>query len=364
MSLEAGILIQGGVVLPFVFVALAVWWRMRLFRQALFFRHLAVMLRLGAPIRHALSAADEGAHLLPPHVMHPIREGIERGERFSDLLSRHSKPFEARHLRLVAAGEKSGTLAAACAGAGRFPSPTVSLGTQLLLMLAYLSLLASLAGTYSGWFGVFVLPMFRKVGEAGGGSLAAPLRLYALSQWVIVTAIVLHGFLLVAFILARRPLRSAILSRFLFRVPGLGGHLADSACLLIVRGLGVLRSARLASREVALLLPTLATQAGMSFRLKAVSEMVLAGRSLSRSLHEGRFPDSLVHFTEMAENGAGGETVLMEAEHVYESRMERRVFLLQRIVLPAFIATIGMGVGLMALSLFLSLQEITLAFNS
>lgn len=360
MSLASELLMSAGVLLTFALLWIAVSWRIRLFRQALFFRHLAVMLRLGSPLSDALSSADEGIRALPPHLLLPLRDEVGDGKKFSEALTRHARPFEARQILLISAGEKSGTLPEVCARLGRYPASIATLGTHVLVMLAYLTLLASVAGL--GWTGyaIFILPQFTKAIGDTGLAHAGPLRLFDLSLDVTLAVLTIPWLLLLAFHLGRGLQLRAITSRAVLLLPGLRGHAWDAACLTLARGLGVLHSARLSSREVAAFLPTLSTNTAIGDRLRRASAHVVSGRSLSAALHEEGFPDPMVQFIEWGEASGAPEEMLRAAERHFEARIERRVFLVHRVLFPAMIAAIGVAVALLGLTVFASLRELTL----
>ena len=219
---------------------------------------------------------------------------------------------------------------------------------------------------------VFFVPkfseLFARLEQDGGGLPTATVLLLAMSDILgrfgifILGALAGIGYWTKHFFSSRRGRH--LLDKWKLKVPILGPIFANSATsrfcrvfgTLLANGVPMLKSLEISSTSTG---NTVLTDA-----VRAASENVSAGETLSRPLAaSGLFPRSIMAMITVAEESNNLENVLVSIADGLDRQMERRLDMMVRMVEPVMLLLMGCGIGFVMVALLLPVFEMSNAMN-
>lgn len=213
-----------------------------------FYHQLALLVRSRLPLPESLRQA--GSHLTEPafqQAVTALSQAVAGGQKLSQALGAHARFFDPLHVRLIAAGEATGTLADTLFGVARFARFCQLMTARLREIVAYPLFTVNVALCIVLALSIGVVPVFHDMlAELMGGELTGyGARLPRVSRLVLGTGMAIRTYW---------PAALALYAGFLaFSIwivsPGLSAHRALMALLGAMPGswgiVGSLDSARL-----------------------------------------------------------------------------------------------------------------------
>lgn len=321
-------------------------------------RQLAVLLEAEVPLAEALRLASEASSGdTERETLRQVLARIERGDRLVEALAEPPMLFPPIALGMIAAGERSGSLARAFTRLADHLEKRDEQRRKLVSALSYPAFvfLAGLAA--SAVLVVAVLPRFSEMLEAAGVALPATTAVLLGAGSAVgrfwLPALLVIGVAIGGAVIALRDLRlRRVLHERLLRLPGIGrvrraqaaihaGEVLSSQLSQGVPLLAALETAADASSD-------LAVAAG----LRGARERVRAGASLSHALSETSvFPPNFVRMVRIGEGGGAVASLMHRAAIVEEHELDRWIGVLIRYAEPALIIGFGGFIGFVALAL-------------
>lgn len=333
-------------------------------RLAEVYIQFADMLQAGVPVLRALRVLAGQKDARISAVFREIAGAVADGEELGEAMGRRPEIFKPTHVAIVRAGEKGGFLEDAVARLGQFVEGQAELKSKLTGALIYPIVLVSMGCIILVVIFAVLIPMVKKnfdriedlplvtdvvFGIAAVVSKHAPVALGVLA--VLVVAFV---------VLCRRPAFRRTLDRVMLRAPAVGA---------LVRAVAIARFARMLGtmlRNGVPMLGALATSkaaAGNVVLEEAIEEAsvaVGAGAPLAPSLGKsGLFADDVIEMLTVGEEAGNIDKVLVRIADTVETRVERLLTNLIRLVEPLMIATIAVVVFIIALALVLPLTQLS-----
>lgn len=335
---------------------------------SVFMRQLAVLVSTGTPVVEALRALErqtpEGEWR---SVVTDLARRVEEGAQLSEALAAHPGWFDAVARSLVAAGEQGGRLDKMLERLAALMRQQQKVQSALVGALVYPCMLMVVAVGVLGVMIGFVLPRFEGLFKTLGAPLPPTTRVLlscsqtVRDQWMFL----LPGLGLAAFGAwwwARTPAGRTLFHHAAVRAPGLGRITRSFATARIARVLGVLLEGKVAMLEALALTRSAAVNSLYTALLARAEESVIRGESVSTALADPTLiAPALCEAIRSGERTGQIAPVLLNVADFLDEDNEVVVKSLTSIIEPVILIALGVVVGLVALSMFMPLFDLTAA---
>ena len=333
-------------------------------RLAEVYIQLADMLQAGVPVLRALRVLAGQNDARISAVFRDVAGAVADGDELAEAMGRRPEVFRPTHVAIIRAGEKGGFLEDAVARLGQFVEGQAELKSKLTGAMAYPFMLVSMGAVILVViFAVLipkVRPMFDRIEELPKVTEVVFAVATVASDYAPVAIGVLAGLGVAMGFGLRRPAARRLLDRVVLRAPGIGP---------LVRAVAIARFARMLGtmlRNGVPMLSALATSkaaAGNSVLERAIEdagEAVGGGAQLASSLGKsGLFSGDVIEMLTVGEEAGNIDKVLIRIADTVETRVERLLTNLIRLVEPLMIALIASVVFVIAVSLILPLTQLS-----
>lgn len=325
-----------------------------------FSRQLALLLESGVNIIQALELLQaQTTDKALRRVLIEVVSNLRAGSSLSTALAGHPHVFSPLYRRMIAVGEQTGNLETVLRSLADYAERESATIAKLKQALTYPAIVVTLAIAVGAVMVTVLLPplidMFAKL----GGELPITTRMllagmgflnqYGLHLLVAIIAIITLGFLF-----SRTPTGRYLRDLLMLKLPLLGRLNLLTELARCCRSLSLLFRAGLPMPEVMTLTAQSANNRVIARALGEVEQEMLRGQGLAAPMR--RRPVFLPLMVEMTrvgeETGNLDETLVIVAEN-YEIEAERRRQTLLSLIEPAMTIMVGLGVGFLALSVFM-----------
>lgn len=333
-------------------------------------RQLATLVQAGMPLEQCLKAVSEQAeNAYIRNVLLAVRAKVLEGHTLADSLAAYSNSFDNLFRAMVAAGEKSGHLAAVLVRLADYTEQRQKMRTKLQLALIYPVVLVVFAiGIVAFLLSAVVPPIVEQFVQMGQVLPASTQFLLNASDVLRHWGALWLGILLVAILLGRRVLRHPDMrlrwDRRLTQLPVIGK---------VARGLNTARFARTLSICTSSAIPILE---GMQVAVDVISnqyvkqqviaarEQVREGVSLRRALAESKlFPPMMLHMIASGEQSGELESMLTHAADNQDNQFESTVNIALSLMTPALIALMAGMVLFIVMATLMPILEMNNLLN-
>ena len=338
----------------------------RLKDLALFSRQLALLVRTGTPLADALGAIER--QLTPGawrQVAADLHQRVEEGITLSDAMEDRPEYFDQVCRSLMAAGESSGKLDEMLDRFAHLTRQQLKIWRTVTGAMIYPALLAFIGVVVVVLMLGFVLPRFTGLFETLDAPLPPTTKVLMalsdslLSSWWMYTAAVTAlgvGTTVAMSSEAGRRFRDEAL----VRLPWLGSTVTDLLTARFARLLGVLLGSKIPLLE-ALSITRRSTGNSRYAELVAEAEEAVArGEALSAVLAQSPLINPYVaEAVRHGEQSGHVSAVLLEMAEFMDEENDALVQTLTRLIEPIMLIILGIVVGLIAVSLFMPLFDLT-----
>ncbi len=333
-------------------------------RLAEVYIQLADMLEAGVPVMRALQVLAGQRDQRVSSVFREIASAVADGEELGEAMSRRPDVFKATHVAIIRAGEKGGFLEDATARLGQFVEGQAELRSKLTGSLIYPMVLVSMGAVILIVIFAVLIPMVRPMFDRIDQLPALTEFVFAMSTIVAGYAPVAIGVLVVSIVVGAwvslKPGVRRVLDKVVLRLPAVGPLIRAIAIARFSRMLGTmlrngvpmlaaLETSRAAAGNI--ILEEAIEEAG-----KAVGEGAQLAPSLGKS---GLFAADVIEMMTVGEEAGNIDKVLVRIADTVETRVDRLLTNLIRLVEPLMIAMIACVVFLIAVSLILPLTQLS-----
>ncbi|MFO0376397.1 MAG: type II secretion system F family protein [bacterium] len=331
-----------------------------------FARQMTVLVGTGTTIVEAIRSIEQQAEDAEwRKTLGAICKRVEEGEPLSVAMESHPEYFDSVSRSLVAAGESGGRLDAMLARLSALTRQEIKIRSQLSAAMIYPTLLSCMGVAVLGLMIGFVLPRFEGLFKTLDAPLPPTTRLLMdlshllASHWPLMAGgaamMIVTGYVSVTSQAGR-----SMIDRLLVRLPQIGNVTRAFATARVIRVLGVLIEGKVPMLEALRLTKAAAGNALYAALLETSEDVVTRGEALSTAwggsdLIRGGVVDAL---RSGERTGQVAPALLNMAEFLDEDN-ELMVKTLTGIIEPIILIAMGIGVGLIAVSMFLPLFDLT-----
>lgn len=334
-----------------------------------FTRQLSTMISAGLPLTDALVILERQTKSQAfARIIAEVVADVEGGMSLSAALSKHKNAFDIIYIKLIEAGETGGVLdkillklAETLEKEREFRAKTKGAFIYPAIVVAVMIIVVAIMM-------VFVIPKLTSLYTEIGASLPLPTRiLIAISNftrnfwWL---SLILLGFVIYGFRLFSKSENGAqLLSKLLLEVPIWGKIRKTLVLAQFTRTLGLLIGAGIpiivALKVVSELLASPSYKAGLDFAIQRVER----GSSLYQPLADNPiFPPIIGQMLRVGEETGKMDEVLERLSVYFEGESENLIRNLTTALEPVILVVLGMGVGILVLSIILPIYNLTAQF--
>lgn len=332
-------------------------------QTALFCRQLAVLLGAGIPVHEALKSLLVGGNRgRYSRLLNELYQKVLKGQSLSAAME-SSHNFSPQIVRLVAAGEFSGTLEVTFSRLADFLSQMVKTREQLKSVLLYPSIIGFTAIAVLLFMTVFILPSFAVMLNNLHTALPWPtMMLLGTAEFLqvhgveaMLAAVLFSGG---AYVLSKQDSVAYAYQRLLLMLPLIGTLAQNTSWALILSTLSMLLSQGIPLHEAIKMAAPVAGNRYLEAELLKVHRKVEQGNALLSALQACPvFPAILYEMLEAGEQAGQLEIMLAKAAAFCKVLAENESARLQALAEPAAIFTVGGLVFFMVLAVIMPLLD-------
>lgn len=340
----------------------------RLKNMAMFTRQLSVLVASGTPLVQALAALErQTKDVAWREIVATVRARVEEGSTLSDAMAEEPKVFDAVARSLISAGESGGGFDVMLDRLAVLSRKQLHVRSAIVGALIYPSLLICVAFGVLALMLLFVLPRFAGLFETLDVTLPPMTQaLMACSEflrsywWTLPIGVVGGGFAIRAWVHTEAGRRAV--DATMLRLPAIGAIVRSFAVARIARVLGVLLAGKVPLLEAL----GLARQTVSNYRyvelVTRAEEAVTRGSNVSTVFAATDLVNpTLCEAIKAGEQSGQIGPLLLNIADFLDEENEVVVKSLTSILEPIILIVLGLVVGIVALSMFMPLFDLTSA---
>lgn len=331
-----------------------------------FTRQLCVLVRSGSQLTEALGALERQAKQGPwRSAIADLNARVEEGAALSEAMEANSEYFDPVYCSLIAAGESSGHLVEMLDRLAALKQKQLRIRNSIVGALIYPIILVFLSICIFSLLMVFVVPRFSTLFETLGVPLPASTQtLVSISEvlrsywWAI--GISLIAILVGTIVFLRTPNGKRLCDTIMLRLPCIGNIAKSLITARVVYLLGVLMEGHVQVLEALRLVRRGAGNAHYAELVAKAEKYVAEGELLSLSFSDTHLISPCVHAAiQSGEQSGQLDRLLLDIAGFLDDENETILRSLTSIIEPMILVIMGVLVGLIAISMFLPLFDLT-----
>ena len=331
-----------------------------------FTRHLSVLVGSGSQLAEALAALERQAKQGPwRSAIADVKARVEEGAALSEAMEANSEYFDPVYRSLIAAGESSGHLVEMLDRLAALKQKQLRIRNSVVGALIYPVILVFLSIAIFSLLMIFVVPRFSTLFETLGVPLPASTQtLVSISEamrnywWAI--AIAPAAALVAAIAFLRTPNGKRLCDTIMLKLPCIGNITKGLITARVIYLLGVLMEGHVQVLEALRLVKRAAGNAHYAELVAKAQQNVTEGELLSLSFSDTHLINPCVHAAiQSGEQSGQLDRLLLSIAGFLDDENETVLRSLTSIVEPVILVIMGILVGLIAISMFLPLFDLT-----
>ncbi|MBU0534310.1 MAG: type II secretion system F family protein [Candidatus Omnitrophica bacterium] len=331
---------------------------------ALFSHQLASLIKGGLPLLSSLNAIAEqmGSHYLRRVVL-GLAESVKEGKLFAESLSLFSRVFSPIYINMVKSGEETGSLADILLRISALMRESINLRNKVRNALIYPVVIGFVSMGVLIFLMIVVVPTLSGLFEQMNRTLP-PLTLglinvsnFLKDYWIIVLSAVVVLIVVFVWLLRIKKTREKI-DNLKLKLPIIGEILRKSLVANFARTVSTLRKGGVTIITSLELAKDAVRNEVMSEAIYQAKEDISRGDSMSKALRKsGVFPPLFLHMVEVGEKSGNLEHMLDDISNSYEEEVTMALNRFTTLLEPLVIITMGLIVGIIAISILLPIFE-------
>ena len=340
--------------------------RRRLKNLTMFTRHLQVLISAGTPMVEALHALERQIQDDAwKQAISDVRLKVEEGKSLSEALQTRSDYFSPVYRSLVAAGESGGNLKAMLRRLSDLERKRLHVHNSIVSAMVYPALLLFVATGVLVLLMVFVVPRFGDLFKTIGVPLPTSTKFlldtsafFSSYWWAILAGIV--ALVMGLRFWMRTPHGRRTMDGIVLRLPRIGSMTRSFVTARVARTLGMLLEARVSVLEAMQHTRNAAGNQRYADLIATAEDAVVAGEPMSSAFADSDLISPCVYESiRSGEKSAQVGPMLLDIADFMDEDNEITLRSLTSLIEPMILLVLGLLVGLVALSLFTPLFDIT-----
>ena len=330
-----------------------------------FAEHLAVMLKAGIALDHALTTlSDQTQHRGAKRIFQELVHIVQKGERLSTGLKQFEYSFGALFINMIVAGELSGKLEGALRRLHLQMKKDYDLRSNVLSALMYPAfVVVAIIGIGSAMM-IYVIPKLIPLFAGFGTQLPLATRiLIAISQFItqyaflVALAILLGTFLLIK--LLRGPLQRPW-HTLLLHVPLLGSLVRNINVARVTRTFSTLLGTDILVVNALLITARIVGNARFKESLTHAADQVKVGIPIASTFaqYPTLFPPTVHTMIAVGEESGNLTELLEEVAVFYEEQVDTLTKNISSIIEPILIVLLGVAIGGIAIAILMPMYTL------
>jgi len=335
--------------------------------KVLFARHLALMIKVGLPLRESIATIQEQTQNKKfKKILGDVLKNIDNGKSLADSLAQHSKIFGSFYINIIRAGEESGTLEENLKYLASHLEKNHELKRKVRTIMIYPSIVLITAIFLSAVIIFFVLPKITVIFKSF--QIQLPLTTRILIGFTDIAknygVLILFGviaMLIILFLLARIRSVKFIIHKIILKIPLIGPIVKNFNLSLFSRTLGILLRSGLPIVSAFEITQETLKNLVYQKELEKTANEIKKGKTISDYLKkkERLFTPMASRMIGVGEKTGKLEETLLYLGNFYETEVDNSTKNFSVILEPLLILLIGLAVVFIALAVITPMYEIT-----
>jgi len=340
--------------------------RIKLREIAVMTRQLSTMVDSGLSVVRSLGilgAQTENPELA--RILTEVRLDLEHGSSLSAACAKHPKAFSKLYCTLIQAGEVGGNLDDVLTSLADTIEKQAQLNRTIKSAMTYPAVVLAVMFVIFSAMIIFIVPVFQNLFKSLGGKLPLPTQILInisnimTSAWVLVVIAVVIGIIVgIKKWIATEDGRR-IWDRWMLKPPIFGQLFHKVALARVTNTLGSLIGSGVPILEALDISAETSGNVTIGDVLRQSKNGVREGRPLADTLreHEDVIPALMVQMIEVGEQTGELDGMLTKVAFFYDQEVEVTVNNLTALLEPLLTVVMGIGVGIMVISLYLPMFD-------
>jgi type IV pilus assembly protein PilC len=325
-----------------------------------FSRQLALLLGSGVGIIQALELlSSQTTDKTLKRVLIEVVNDLRGGKGLSKALAQHPNVFSTLYCKLMSVGEQTGSLEAVLKSLADYTERQAASMAKIKQAMMYPAVVFCLAIAVAAIMLTVLLPPLTDMFSKLGGTLPLPTRILLasmgfLKSYGVYLLVVIIALIIVGFLYTRTPNGRYFRDRLILRLPIIGRLSLVNELARACRSLSLLFRAGLPLPEVMALTAQATGNRVVARALGEVEHDMLRGQGLAKPMSKRKvFLPLMVEMTKVGEETGNLDDSLIIVAENYEIEADRRTQTVIGMIEPAMTIAMGLGVGFLALSVFM-----------
>jgi len=333
---------------------------------AIFSRQLCVLISSGTQLAEALSAIGRQTKPGPwRDTISDLHSKVQQGVSLSEAMQTHPEYFDSIYYGLIAAGESTGGLVEMLERLAILKQKQLRMRRSIVGALIYPSLLVVVASSIFSLLLLFVVPRFAMLFDALDVPLPASTqvlvdtsRAFRSYWWVI--ALFVAGMVASVYFYLQTPDGNRFRDTAILRLPYIGSIAKSLATARIIRLLGVLMASHVPVLRALELIRNAAGNVNYAALICKAQEHVEKGELISLAFCDANLISaSIYEAIRSGEQSGQLDSLSLSIADFLDDENEVAIRSLTSIMEPVILIVMGILVGLVALSMFMPLFDLT-----
>jgi len=331
----------------------------------MFSRQLALLLESGTDVLTSIELLEmQAENKWLRRVLKDVVMDVRGGLPLSDAMARHRKVFSPLYHRLVAVGERTGTLEIVLRRAADYLERSYLTRKSVKNALTYPTIVVLVAVAVIGILTGYVLPSFMGLYESFEADLpATTVALMKFTEWSqaygLYVLIGLATVILAVFLYTRTAAGSMWWSRLMLTMPRIGRINLLNELSQGCRSLALLYGSGLPLPEAMSLIVQSTNNKAMKASFTDLQEAMIAGAGLSAPMKRDKFfLPLMVQMTAVGEQTGNLDHTLSTVAESYETESDEKTKAMVAMITPVLTVVIGGIVGFIAVSMLSAMYGI------
>jgi type IV pilus assembly protein PilC len=330
----------------------------------LFSRQLALLLESGVGIVQSLELLKaQTQNKALGKMLDTIITDLRAGSPFSASLGKHPKAFNKMYCKIVAVGEQTGQLEGVLRNLASYDEQSTAAQRKIKQAMTYPTIVLILAVAVGFLAVTFILPPIMDMFKQLGGTLPLITRiLIAVVMFMgsygvyVMLAVVVASFLIYRY--SKTPPGALMKDKLALKIPVLGRLNQINALSRICRSITILFRSGLPLPDILTLTAESSGNLVISNALMQVEQDIIKGEALAAAMRrQPVFLPLMVEMTRVGEETGNLDNTLNIVADSFEIEAADKLTTVLGMIEPAMTIVIGLGVGFIALSIFVPIYS-------